>query len=700
MTIQTPVYVSTAPDDGQGDKLRDAFIKINERFQDIASLMQNRGNWTTGTQYEPRDYILEGGEAYVCVIGHTAGTFATDLAAGKWASVDALDLRADLASTTIGKGAALVAFEGGGNVQDLKEAQGSSLVGFLQAGTGAAQRTAQDKLRENVSVKDFGAVGDGVADDTGAINLALSHLAAIGGGTLYFPQGTYKTTAEILINSGKIRLVGTGKRGVYPGLFVPGPNTPSTIMPVHSGRNAIRFFSATINAVTAFTAEGINLATLETGNMPVAAFGWELTGTGMFQRDFTFDKCGIHGFTSAFDIYGAGGMIEMGLLKVRNCNINRNTWIARTLNGNQWNGFVFRENEAGQNGYSLGQGGIAIAAHACAIEDNCMEGMRDPVKITGSYRGVRVVGNYFEANVGLACIQLDGVKGPFSVGPNTYLALDDSFLGQKVILKDCGIGFCVDPYWSHGVNKTNIPLLGADNVNGDNVLNSSVSDSITYGYLRADKAEGATFTREPQYSTIATQRVTVSEREISPQSGLPMPVQQYTTSGSGAVVLTYTISGLAAQWVVVSWLMKQQPGSNTQDPYIALNVNGSNAAGSRDYPLNQWVNYWRAGEWALITCAIRLGTSMTSLGVTLFPHGVNPPAGLVSRFLRPVVYTVDDINKAVPYIDEWIARSTVGDPTAGTWKQGDIVFNAAPTAGGQGEFLCTAAGTPGSWVYT
>jgi hypothetical protein len=191
MTIQTPVYVSTSPDDGQGDKLRDAFIKINERFQDIAALFQNKGNWTTGTQYEPRDYILEGGEAYVCVIGHTAGTFATDLAAGKWASVDALDLRADLASTTMGKGAALVAFEGGGNVQDLKESQGSSLVGFLQAGSGAVQRTAQDKMREWVSVKDFGAVGDGVANDRAAINLALAYLESVGGGTLYFPFGTY-----------------------------------------------------------------------------------------------------------------------------------------------------------------------------------------------------------------------------------------------------------------------------------------------------------------------------------------------------------------------------------------------------------------------------------------------------------------------------------------------------------------------------
>ena len=45
--------------------------------------------------------------------------------------------------------------------QQLAAANGSSLVGFQQAGAGAVVRTAQDKLREWVSVKDFGAVGDG-----------------------------------------------------------------------------------------------------------------------------------------------------------------------------------------------------------------------------------------------------------------------------------------------------------------------------------------------------------------------------------------------------------------------------------------------------------------------------------------------------------------------------------------------------------
>ena len=52
------------------------------------------------------------------------------------------------------------------------------------------------ELKNRISVMDFGAVGDGVTDDTAAIQSALS-FAVSSGRDLFIPTGSYKVTSTI-----------------------------------------------------------------------------------------------------------------------------------------------------------------------------------------------------------------------------------------------------------------------------------------------------------------------------------------------------------------------------------------------------------------------------------------------------------------------------------------------------------------------
>ena len=82
----------------------------------------------------------------------------------------------------------------------------SEFVTFSQSGTGAVERTALSKLQDVVSVKDFGAVGDGVADDTAAIQACLNSVPAYT--EVRFP-GVFLVTSGITATS-KNNLVLTG----------------------------------------------------------------------------------------------------------------------------------------------------------------------------------------------------------------------------------------------------------------------------------------------------------------------------------------------------------------------------------------------------------------------------------------------------------------------------------------------------------
>lgn len=93
-------------------------------------------------------------------------------------------------------------------VQDLSNksnpALGVSLLGFMGRDLGA-------RLRDNLSVKDFGAKGDGVTNDSPAIQAAIDFVKARGYGAIYAPAGTYLLNAQVTAQDLNFAFFGDGQ---------------------------------------------------------------------------------------------------------------------------------------------------------------------------------------------------------------------------------------------------------------------------------------------------------------------------------------------------------------------------------------------------------------------------------------------------------------------------------------------------------
>ena len=136
---------------------------------------------------------------------------------------------------------------------------------YTQGGTGSVARTVTNKLQESVSVKDFGAVGDGTTDDTAAIQAAINSIPISGGGstygyTLFFPSGKYLISSTLTIGNRRLKIQGsTLATGSGSASIIYCTSNISTMIDASTGNadvfsiQGIEFIGAGISTVNAIT---------------------------------------------------------------------------------------------------------------------------------------------------------------------------------------------------------------------------------------------------------------------------------------------------------------------------------------------------------------------------------------------------------------------------------------------------------------
>jgi hypothetical protein len=135
----------------------------------------------------------------------------------------------------------------------LRRARANKLLGFDSAGAvtvfdreggalslpfqGAVPRTVEDKLAERLSARDFGAVGDGAADDGPALQAAMN-AAAASGKRLEIGEGTFRTSMPLALPGAA---AGLTMRGA---ILYAGPGGRAALMLGDGGtaRNAAKLY--------------------------------------------------------------------------------------------------------------------------------------------------------------------------------------------------------------------------------------------------------------------------------------------------------------------------------------------------------------------------------------------------------------------------------------------------------------------------
>jgi len=306
----------------------------------------------------------------------------------------------------------------------------ASLVTYDPPFTASVATTVELKLAQTVSVKDFGAVGDGSTDDTTAFTNALAS-----GQSVFIPEGTYLITSSLTVSTNAQMIYGVG----YGKSIVQRGNDTSFIIFNVTAAYGVEFHN--------FKIQEQNVSSTNTGSFITCAVGGgtDVLIQGMwFWYGYLHVRClqGTSNITFSNTVFEAGrkGAI-FSSSSVRNKIVGCTFWknSADFSNPSDRGYAIFL---AKDGGYSFGSDNWNIVGNYFA------ENVYGPFLLAGQSEGVQITGNFFEIasqvdNGQKSDIELTSCTR-WSIVGNTSDSINNSYLpggrGSKYVVDLSGGG--------------------------------------------------------------------------------------------------------------------------------------------------------------------------------------------------------------------------------------------------------------------
>jgi len=604
-------------------------------------------------------------------------------------------------------------------------------VQYDPAGAGAVATNAQAKMREIVSVKDFGAVGDGVADDTVAVHAAID-FAKNNRGSVFFPAGIYRVTSGYTasVDFRDVRLYGEGSTRETVN---SSSNTPSG--------SHIRLDSTDPNS---FFYRDNSRSHLQLENLLFSCAQYVLDrkfiAFNALANSFSFDNLNFES-------------VEKPICFELDCYFQ-----SATINNVQFRGSGTIHSEVGNSSY-----GQNLRATLLVLTDVHHEGTVpiNTAKIVCDLSGLR---------------KIQGVnfllEGAVPNSGWTILKLNNPYDQAFVSSSE----YIFNNYWSEwggGVNPTydvDIALGEALFIHPRFAIDPSRSVKNKLGPFAKLIIDGVSFSgvTEDYFNTFEfpannlTSKVLL--RNLQSRADIPFSNPNFIfenarvqrSAGAGEVVFggaaTY---GLEAR-CLYNWdggyfdpaLVTRSSFRNTYTPSVdatygrklifshtpstepvavALNVlipTGVSKLGQQYnlvlkgkgpttvdglYIIGVTRNGAGVGSisslvtttenpFEIICSFVDTVGGATSVGITISASGVTDTTNNVIEIYEFEISTGRNIKSSpVSFKPNNIITFSSAAPTIGEWKRGDIIYNSSPSAGGTSGFVCVTSGTPGTW---